>query len=59
MVGRIEGCLRALTLAWTTAVALFNLYLAGYVLALVYELAVLVEQVERNATIDSIVRVLF
>ena len=59
MAGRIEGCARALVVAWTTAVALLNLYLAGYVLATAYELAVLVEQVERNAIVDRIVRLLF
>jgi len=59
MAGRIEGCLRAIVLAWTTVLAVFNLYLAGYILALTYKMAVLVEQVERNAIVDRIVRLLF
>ncbi len=59
MAGKIEGCLRALAWLWTTALALINLYLVGYALASIYELVVLVEQVERNAIVDSIVRLLF
>jgi len=59
MAQRIEGLARAVAWLWTTALALFTLYLMGYLLAETYELMVLAEDLERIAIVDSITRLLY